>query len=210
MPFDFKKEDVSYRAKTTPQILMLPETNFLTVEGRGDPNAPDGLYQRAVKQLFTVAYTLKMSRKNGYEIPGFFDYVAPPLESFWWQKDLADYQDKNRFYWIAALRLPDFVTRVDLDWAIQTVQKKKKLDCSAVGFQPVQEGLCVQSLHIGPYDSEPETLARMDAFLAEKGYENDLQNGRLHHEIYLSNPQRVPPEKQKTILRHPIRPKSSK
>lgn len=204
MPFDFKKEP-PYRATPAPQILTPPAANFLTVEGQGDPNEPDGAYQQAVSRLFSVAYTLKMSGKNGYAIPGFFDYVVPPLESFWRQKGELDLTDKSRFHWVAALRLPDFITPKDLDWAKEAAQKKKKLDCSPVAFRRIEEGLCVQALHLGPYDTESETVARMNAFLAQQGCQTDLENGRLHHEIYLTQPQRTAPEKWKTILRHPIR-----
>lgn len=181
--------------------------NYIAVRGSGNPNQEDGAYKQAVGVLYGVAYTLKMSKKSGYQIEGFFEYVVPPLEGFWWQegKTGVDYADKSGFQWIAMIRLPDFVTRENFAWAVSEAERKKKLDCSSAEFLTVEEGLCVQIMHLGPYDSEPETVAQMDAYLAEQGYENDLSETRRHHEIYLSDPRRAAPEKWKTVIRHPIK-----
>ena len=211
MAFDFKKEYREfYLPKNTPEIVTVPAANYIAVCGRGDPNEPDGAYQRAIAVLYAVAYTLKMSYKTDYRIQGFYEYVVPPLEGFWEQegKDGIDYADKAAFRWISVIRLPDFVTEADLRWAAETAGKKKKLDCSSAEFLTVEEGLCVQIMHNGPFDDEPATVALMDRFLAERGYENDLGPERLHHEIYLSDARRVPPEKWKTVIRHPIREKA--
>lgn len=208
MAFDFKKEyKECYGAKETPRILSLPPVNYIGVRGMGDPNEPEGAYQRAMGVLYAVAYTLKMSYKTEYKMDGFFEYVVPPLEGFWWQENGKgiDYGNKDGFQWISVLRLPDFVTQKDFAWAVETAEKKKKLDCSSAEFLTVEEGLCVQILHVGDYDDEPATVARMDKYLQEQGYETDITQSRLHHEIYLSDPRRVPPEKWKTIIRHPIR-----
>ena len=211
MAFDFKKEYREiYLPKNKPELVTVPAANYIAVRGTGDPNEPDGAYQRAIAVLYAVAYTLKMSYKTDYRIRGFYEYVVPPLEGFWEQegRDGIDYSDKAAFRWISVIRLPDFVTQADLRWAAETAGKKKKLDCSAAEFLTVDEGLCVQIMHNGPFDDEPATVALMDRFLAERGYENDLGPGRLHHEIYLSDARKVPPEKWKTVIRHPIREKA--
>ena len=208
MAFDFKKElKELYMPKKTPAIVNVPSANFIAVSGKGDPNLPDGEYQRAVSILYAVAYTLKMSYNTEHTITGFFEYVVPPLEGFWWQDGMngVNYSDKSLFNWISVIRLPDFVTETDFEWAVAEASKKKKLDCSSAEFLTVSEGLCVQMLHIGSYDSEPETVAAMERYIAENGYVNDLCNKRLHHEIYLSDPRKAAPEKLKTIIRHPVR-----
>ncbi|MBR0537557.1 MAG: GyrI-like domain-containing protein [Clostridia bacterium] len=208
MPFDFKKEYKEfYLPKNRPEIVNVPAANFVAVRGEGDPNEAGGAYQQAIGVLYAVAYTLKMSYKTDYRIEGFYDYVVPPLEGFWRQagKDGIDYSDKAAFCWISVIRLPDFITKKDFDWAVGTASVKKKLDCSAAEFLTVDEGLCVQMMHLGAYDGEPATVALMDRYLEENGYQNDLSDTRLHHEIYLSDPRKVPPEKWKTVIRHPIR-----
>ena len=212
MPFNFKKEyRDQYNAKTMPSVVEIPPANYITVRGKGDPNAAGGSYQQALSVLYTVAYTLKMSWKTDYRIEGFYPYVVPPLEGFWWQpgRDGIDYGAKAEFCWISAIRLPDFIQKADLAWDAEQAQRRKKLDCSKAEFLTVSEGLCVQMMHIGSYDDEPATLADMAAWLAEHGYREDFSAGRLHHEIYLSDPRKTAPEKWRTILRHPIAPLSS-
>ena len=208
MPFDFKKEYKElYQPKSKPQIVEVPPMNYIAVRGTGDPNEDDGAYQQAISVLYAVAYTLKMSCKTDYKIAGFFEYVVPPLEGFWWQDDVdgVNYADKSGFHWISVIRLPDFVTKSDFDWAVETAAKKKKLDCSSAKFLTIEEGLCVQMMHVGSYDDEPASVALMDDYLTENGYVNDLTAERLHHEIYLSDPRKTAPEKRKTVLRHPIK-----
>lgn len=208
MAFDFKKEYKEfYLPKNKPEIVTVPRANYIAVWGEGDPNQEGGAYQQAISVLYAVAYTLKMSYKTDHKIEGFFEYVVPPLEGFWWQEGIVgvNYSDKSIFQWLSVIRLPDFVTLADFDWAVETAGKKKGLDCSAAELLTIDEGLCVQIMHLGPYDTEPETVALMDDFLAEKGYVNDLSDTRRHHEIYLSDPRKTPPEKWKTVIRHPIR-----
>jgi len=208
MPFDFKKEYKEfYLPPAKPTIVTVPKANYIAVRGKGNPNDEGGAYQQAIGILYAVAYTLKMSYKTDHRIEGFYDYVVPPLEGFWWQDgiDGIDYSDKSTFCWISVIRLPDFITKADFDWAVQTASKKKKIDCSTVEFLTIEEGLCVQIMHIGPYDDEPASVALMDKFLAENGYENDLSSTRLHHEIYLSDARKVAPENWKTVIRHPIK-----
>lgn len=208
MAFDFKKElKEFYMAKNKPEIIKVPKSNYLAVRGKGDPNEEGGAYQQAIGVLYAVAYTLKMSYKTEHKIEGFFEYVVPPLEGFWWQDHVegVDYSNKSAFNWISAIRLPDFVTRTDFEWAVETAAKKKKLDCSSVEFMTIDEGLCVQIMHTGPFDEEPSTVALMDAFLEQNGYWNDFSEARLHHEIYITDARRVPPEKWKTVIRHPIK-----
>ncbi len=208
MAFDFKKEFKEfYMPKNKPEIVIVPKANYIAVRGKGDPNSKDGEYKNAINLLFGIAFTLKMSYKTDYKIDGYFEYVVPPLEGFWWQDgiDGIDYTDKSTFQWISVIRLPDFVTKKDFDWAIQTATEKKKTAFSAVEFLTIDEGLCVQIMHVGPFDNEPATCALMDEFLAKNGYENDFSDGRLHHEIYLSDARKVAPEKMKTVIRHPIK-----
>ena len=185
MPFDFKKEYKEfYLPKNEPEIVTVPRANYIAVRGTGDPNEENGAYQRAIGVLYAVAYTLKMSRRAGYEIDG---------------------ARKSDFRWISVLRLPDFITKADFDWAAETAAKKKKLDCSAAEFLTVDEGLCVQIMHLGSFDSEGESVAKMDEFLRANGYENDLCDARWHHEIYLFDPRRVAADRRKTVIRHPVR-----
>ena len=208
MPFDFKKEYKElYQPKSKPQITAVPPMNYIAVRGTGDPNEDGGAYQQAISVLYAVAYTLKMSYKTDYKIAGFFEYIVPPLEGFWRQDDVdgVNYADKSGFHWISVIRLPDFVTKTDFDWAVQTAAKKKHLDCSSAEFLTIEEGLCVQMMHVGSYDDEPASVAVMDEYLAQNGYANDLTAERLHHEIYISDPRKTAPEKRKTVIRHPIK-----
>ncbi|MBO6064659.1 MAG: GyrI-like domain-containing protein [Bacteroidales bacterium] len=210
MAFDFKKEYKEfYLPPGKPVIVTVPKANYIAVRGKGDPNDEGGAYQQAIGVLYGVAYTLKMSYKTDHRIEGFYDYVVPPLEGFWWQEgiDGVDYSDKSTFCWISVIRLPDFITRADFDWAVEIASKKKKIDCSGAEFLTIDEGLCVQIMHIGPFDAEPATIALMDRFLETNGYENDFSTTRLHHEIYLSDARKVAPENWKTVIRHPIKKK---
>lgn len=210
MAFDFKKEYKEfYMPGNKPEIINVPVANYIAVRGKGNPNTPDGEYQQAISVLYAVAYTLKMSYKTDYKIKGFFEYVVPPLEGFWWQDNVdgVDYGNKDAFNWISVIRLPDFITKKDFEWAIEAATQKKKLDCSKAEFLTIEEGLCVQIMHIGSFDNEPESVAIMDAFLEENGYENDINEKRLHHEIYMSDARKVAPEKWKTVIRHPIKRK---
>lgn len=211
MAFDYKKEYREfYMPKRTPEIVEIPEMNFAAVRGSGDPNEADGEYKAAIGLLYAVAFTIKMSKKGDHRIDGYFDYVVPPLEGFWWQKDICgvDYGQKALFQWISMIRLPDFVTEKDFLWAVAEAERKKKQDFSKVQFLTVKEGLCVQCLHIGPFDKEPATVALMDRYLQENGYENDFSENRRHHEIYLSDARRVAPERWRTVIRHPVKRQS--
>ena len=212
MAFDFKKEYKElYMPGRKPEIVNVPGINYIAVRGKGNPNLEGGEYKQAVSILYAVAYTLKMSYKTDYKIDGFFEYVVPPLEGFWWQEntDGVDYGNKDSFHWISVIRLPDFVNREHFKWAVTIAAKKKQLDCSRAEFLTVDEGLCVQVMHIGPFDDEPQTVALMDAFIEEQGYVNDLNGSRLHHEIYLSDATKTAPEKLKTVIRHPVREKNN-
>ena len=228
MAFDFKKEYKEfYLPKDKPDIVKVPSLNYIAVRGEGDPNQEDGDYKKAIGLLYGIAFTIKMSKKGDHQIDGYFDFVVPPLEGFWWQAerypldailqsdrtgrregmDGIDYAHKEDFHWISVIRLPDFVTKNDFRWAIEEATKKKKLDFSKVEFLTVEEGLCVQCMHIGSYDDEPITVAMMHEFMERQGYELDITDKRLHHEIYLSDARKVAPEKLKTVIRHPIKPK---
>ena len=210
MVFDFKKEYKElYVPKTTPGIFQVPQMNFIAVRGTGDPNEEKGEYQQALEMLYPIAYTLRMSEKTEYQIAEFHPYVVPPLEGFWWQEGIkgVDYANKKTFQFISLLRLPDFVRQQDVQWAIEQATIKKKRDFSKVEWLTYEEGLCVQCLHVGPYDEEPQTTAKMHEFLLQQGYQLDITDVRYHHEIYLSDPRRTASDKLRTVLRHPIKKK---
>ena len=213
MAFDYKKEYKEYYLPAQhPHIITIPPMNYLAVCGHGDPNLEGGEYKRSIELLYAIAFTLKMSKKSDYQIKGYFDYVVPPLEGFWWQDgqvQAIDYTNKDQFNFISAIRLPDFITRTDFDWAVKTATEKKCQDFSKVQFLSYDEGLCVQCLHLGSYDSEPATITAMSQHTTEQGYELDIQNPRYHHEIYLSDPRRCSEDKLKTVIRHPIKKSNS-
>ena len=208
MAFDFKKEYKEYYMPgNKPSIVTVPSMNYIAVRGHGDPNQEGGDYKQSIGLLYGIAFTIKMSKKGDRQIEGYFDYVVPPLEGFWWQDDVdgIDYEHKEDFNWISAIRLPDFVTKTDFDWAIEEATKKKKQDFSKVEFLTCDEGLCVQCMHIGSYDDEPATVQMMHEYMEEQGYDLNITDQRLHHEIYLSDARKVAPEKLKTVIRHPIK-----
>lgn len=209
MVFDYKKEYKEfYLPARQPSIVEVPAMNYLAVRGRGDPNIEYGEYKQSIGLLYAIAFAIKMSKKGERRIEGYFDYVVPPLEGFWWQDGMTaeiDYSRKNDLNFISVIRLPDFVTRSDFDWAVQEATRKKHQDFSKVEFLTYQEGTCVQCMHIGSYDDEPQSVAEIHRFMQEQGYALDIQNPRYHHEIYLSDPRRCDVAKLKTVIRHPIR-----
>ena len=210
MAFDYKKEyKAYYQPPKKPVLIEIPPMQFIAVRGKGDPNAEGGAYQQALSVLYAVAYTIRMSKKAGWDINGFFEYVVPPLEGLWQQSGSEngelDYSRKNDFSWISMIRLPEFVTEADVRHAIAEATRKKALDCSVAEYFTYHEGLCVQCMHLGPYDSEPETIAQMTQYLAAQGCTEDHAETRLHHEIYLSDPRRNAPEKLKTVIRIPAK-----
>ena len=208
MAFDYKKAYKKfYLPPKKPGIVTIPAMNFLAVRGQGDPNDESGAYKQALSMLYAMAFTIKMSKLGKHKLEGYFDYVIPPLEGLWWQKGVhgVDYTRKAEFRWISLIRLPEFVTKEVFDWAVREATEKKRQDFSKVEFFSWEEGLCVQCMHIGPYDDEPATVAAMGAYAAEQGYELDFSQGRFHHELYLSNVRRCKPEKLKTVIRQPVR-----
>ena len=208
MAFDFTKEHREfYMPPKKPGIVEIPPMNYLAVRGKGDPNEENGEYSKAIGLLYGVAYTVKMSYKGPYKIEGFFEYVVPPLEGFWWQggRTAIDYSHKEEFNWISLIRLPDFVSENDFNWAIDEATRKKKTDFSSVELFAYHEGVCVQCMHIGSYDDEPATILAMERFAAENGYVIDITQNRYHHEIYLKDPRKTAPEKLKTVIRHPVK-----
>ena len=212
MAFDFKKEYKEYYLPPRKPVLVeIPEMNFIAVSGKGDPNEESGKYSNAMNLLYGIAYTLKMSYKGDYKISGFFEYVVPPLEGFWWQDGTrgVDYSRKDEFQWISLIRLPDFVSEADFEWARAEAAVKKKADFSAAQFLTYDEGLCVQCMHIGSYDDEPATISAMADFANENGYVIDITENRYHHEIYLSDPRKTEISKLKTVVRHPVKKRDS-
>ena len=208
MAFDYKKEYKEfYMPKNKPGFVEVPAINYIAVRGKGNPNVEGSAYQESIGLLYAVAFTIKMSKKGDHHIDGYFDYVVPPLEGFWWQEGVQgiDYAHKENFQFISVIRLPDFVTKEDFDWAVKETAQKKNCDFDKVEFWTYNEGRCVQCMHIGSYDNEPETVARMHDFMNSQGYELDINDKRMHHEIYLSDARRTAPEKLKTVIRHPVR-----
>ncbi len=208
MAYDFKKEQKEiYKPGGKPSIINIPKMNYIAVRGKGNPNEENGEYAKAIQTLYPIAYAIRMSYKTDYKIEGYFEYVVPPLEGFWWISDLKgmDYNRKDDLEWISVLRLPDFVTLKDFEWAVNQVESKKKLDCSKAEFLTYDEGLCVQCMHTGAFDDELKTVELMQKFLSENGYVEDFEGGRKHHEVYLSDIRKVDVEKWKTIVRHPIK-----
>jgi len=208
MAFDYKKEYKEfYLPKNRPEIIKIPLMNFIAVRGKGDPNDEEGEYKKAIDLLYASAYTLKMSGKGGHEIDGFFDYVVPPLEGFWWMDGAAgmDYGRKDKLSWISVIRLPDFIKEEDVHWATGEASRKKGKDFSKVEFFAYDEGLCVQCLHLGPYDDEPLTVGLMERYASDNGYRIDITDERYHHEIYLSDSRKCAPEKLRTVIRHPVK-----
>ncbi len=206
--FDYKKEyKAFYLPPKKPGIVDIPTMNFLAVRGKGDPNEEGGAYKESIGSLYSVAYTIKMSKLGSHKLEGYFDYVVPPLEGFWWQEGVqgVDYSRKEDFQWISLIRLPDFVTKEAFEWACGEAAWKKGKDFSNVEYLTYTEGLCVQCMHVGPYDEEPATLEKMMTYVREKGYGSDFSVGRYHHEIYLSDIRKCRPENLKTVIRHPIK-----
>ncbi len=201
-----------YAPGTSPSLIEVPSMKFLMVEGHGNPNDHDGEYKKAVELLYSISYTIKMSCK-GSKQPGIYDYVVPPLEGLWWMGDDNDYDfsKKDHYCWVSMIRQPDFISEAMFAEALQTVAKKKSsLDVSKAKLESFREGLCVQCMHIGPYDEEPATVAKIDAYISQSGKKNAIStlssDGKMlrHHEIYLSNPLTTKPASMKTILRHPV------
>ena len=208
MVFDYKKEYKEfYMPKNKPAIVEIPTMNYIAVRGKGDPNAEGSEYKASIGLLYGIAFTIKMSKKGSHQIDGYFDYVVPPLEGLWWQENAKgiDYSRKSDFQFISMIRLPDFVTKADFEWAIKEASDKKQTDFSKVEFFTYEEGVCVQCMHIGAYDDEPDTIKMMQEFIDSEGYKLDITDKRLHHEIYLSDARRVAPERLKTVIRHPIK-----
>ena len=208
MAFDYKKEYKEfYMPANKPSIIIVPKMNYIAVRGKGNPNDESGEYKDSIGLLYAIAFTIKMSYKGSHKIDGYFEYVVPPLEGFWWQEgsDTIDYANKSGFNFISLIRLPDFVTEADFDWAVQEATKKKKADFSKVEFLTYDEGVCVQCMHVGSYDDEPKTVALMHEYMAANGYVLDISESRYHHEIYLSDPRKCAGEKLKTVVRHPIK-----
>ncbi len=209
MAFDYKKGYKEfYMPKNKPSIVKIPKMNYIAVRGKGNPNDENGEYKKSIELLYGIAYTIKMSYKTDYKIEGFFEYVVPPLEGFWWQdgmNDTIDYNNKEEMCFISVIRLPDFVTKKDFDWAVEEATRKKKQDYSKVEFFTYDEGICVCSMHIGSYDDEPSTINLMHKYMRENGYELDINDKRYHHEIYLSDPRKCDVSNLKTVIRHPIK-----
>lgn len=210
MAFDYKKEYKEfYMPKAKPSIVTVPKMNYIAVRGKGNPNDENGEYKASIGLLYGIAFTIKMSKLGDHKIDGYFDYVVPPLEGFWWQEGLKgiDYARKEDFHFISVIRLPDFVTKAEFDRAVAEATRKKKTDFSHVEFFSYDEGECVQCMHIGSYDNEPATVAAMHEYMEQSGYALDISDTRYHHEIYLSDPRKCDVSKLKTVVRHPIKRK---
>jgi hypothetical protein len=212
---DYKKEYKDlYMPKAKPSIIDVPPMNFIMIDGTGDPNIEGGEYKQAVELLYGLSYSIKMSKMGSSKIDGYFEYVVPPLEGLWWLSDNShfDFSMKKKFCWTAMIRQPEFVTEEVFKWACSEISKKKpEPDTSKARLQLFKEGLCVQIMHIGPFDDEPQTIEKIDAFIKENNYKDaisDIQPDgmiRRHHEIYLSDPRKIELSKMKTVIRHPVK-----
>ena len=207
--FDFKKayKDL-YLPKETPELITVPVMRYIAVDGAGDPNEPEGAYSKALALLYALCYTIKMSKMGTFAVDGYYDYVVPPLEGFWQMDDGApgvDYTRKSGFTWTSLIRQLEFVTPGVFAWACDEVRRKKGLDPTPARLIDIDEGLCVQCLHVGPFDDEPATVAKMERYMAENGLVPDFSNARRHHEIYLGDPRKCAPDKQRSVLRHPVK-----
>ncbi len=207
---DYKKEYKDlYMPKNTPSIINVPKMIFIMVDGKGDPNTSKE-YENAMNVLYGLSYTIKMSKMGNNNIEGYFDYVVPPLEGFWDGEegyfDGLNIMDKSKFIWTSMIRQSEFVTKEVYNWALEQLKKKKpELDYSNVKYEVLEEGICVQIMHIGSYDAERESIAKMNEYIEKNGYANDFENGRRHHEIYLGDPRKTKPENLKTVIRHPVK-----
>ena len=211
LKFDFKKEYKSiYLQKTAPVLVDVPPMTYLCVDGKGDPNTSRE-YKDALAVLYGLSYTIKMSKMDGSQPQGYFDYVVPPLEGLWWMEKREGFDgihitDKSCFCWTSMIGLPSFVSRQVLEQAKEKLHKKNPdLDLSHARMETLTEGLCAQIMHLGPYDGEPGTIRQMQAFLEAEGYITDINEPRKHHEIYFNDPRKTAPEKLKTIIRHPVK-----
>lgn len=202
--FDFKKEYKDlYLPKQKPMRIHVPKMSFLAVDGEGDPNGD--AYQNAVSALYSISYTIKMSKMGQSRPAGYFDYVVPPLEGLWWTPGPFELFERADWLWSAMIRQPEFVNSETLAWAKeQSAKKKPDIDTSVVTLTELTEGDCVQMMHIGPFATEPETLAAMHAYMEAQGLRDDVGSVRKHHEIYLNDPRKTAPDKLKTVLRHPV------
>lgn len=196
---DFKKTERAFYQPKKLSIVDLPPMNFMTIDGAGAPSGT--AFQTAISLLYPVAYAISMSYKNAeFEIPGFEPFVVPPLEGLW-TSQTADYQgNKDELIWKIMLRLPDFVTPEILEKAKKISRAKKNMDFSAIKFEQLTDGPCVQMLHLGSYDEENTSFDKMANFADEQGYQPLYKNFH-HREIYLSDFRKTAPEKLKTVLR---------
>lgn len=206
---DYKKQQKNlYIPGKKPYIVEVPKMTFIMIDGSGNPNTSE-TYQAALETLYGLSFTIKMSKMNGSQPDGYFEYVVPPLEGLWWTYGIAfdgiNVTDKDSFCWTSMIRQPEFVTREVFERAKDTLSKKKpNLNLSAARLEVFEEGLCAQIMHIGPYDDEPATIVKLEQFISEQGYTLDINEERKHHEIYLSDPRRTAAEKLRTVIRHPI------
>ena len=195
----YKEHKAEYVAKKTPALVKVAPARYLTIEGIGEPGGED--FQAKVQAMYGVAFTIKMTRK----FVGKGDYKVCHLEGLWWAgANKHDFMSvpKDRWKWKLLIRVPEFISADDLSSAKAALREKgKPPEFEQVRLETIDEGPCVQMLHVGPYADEPASLAAMAAFAEEEG----VAFHGLHHEIYLSDPRRVPPERVRTILRHPVK-----
>ncbi|GHU23087.1 transcriptional regulator [Spirochaetia bacterium] len=205
---DYKKENKElYLPKTTPGIINVPEMNYVAIDGKGNPNDENGEFNEGISVLYSIQYTIKMSKKKNDIPEGYFDYVVPPLEGFWWVDDKNDIGNKSKYIWTIVIRLPEFVDKKIFEWACDEVVKNKKINTEKAKYVKINEGLCVQCMHIGPFDDEPKTIKLIDKYIEQNNLMNDINKERWHHEIYLSDFRKVKSEKMKTVLRIPVKNK---
>ena len=198
----YKLHKDQYAASKNPQIVEIPQARYLAITGRGEPGGKE--FSSKIGALYGMAYTIKMTRK----FAGMQDYSVCKLEcQLWLDGDSTDFSNtpREQWNWKFLIRTPDFIEEDDLESAVKKLlEKGKEPEVKQVKLESISEGLCVQALHVGPYDRECETIEKMMTFAGEQGFEFH----GTHHEIYLSDPRRISPERLKTILRMPLRKKN--
>lgn len=204
--FDFKKEYKNlYSSKQKPILIDVPSLNYIMISGSGKPTGEN--YQNAMQILYALTYTIKMSKMGDKNIDGYYEYVIPPLEGLWYLSNgKLDFNvNKDEWLWTSMIAQPNFVSNDIFNWALDECKNKKPyLDFSNTRFESFKEGLCVQCMHIGPYDDESRTITKIDKYINDNNLINVTSHNRKHHEIYLSDPRRTPAERLRTILRIPV------
>ncbi|QVK19608.1 GyrI-like domain-containing protein [Mycoplasmatota bacterium] len=185
-------------------LIDVESMHFIMVNGIGDPNNNDQ-FEEAIKLLYGLSYTIKMSYKKNKQPGDYYKYVVAPLEGLWWiDEGEFSFKERSNWKWTLMIRQPSFVHNELFNWAYGEFKKKHPEITLVPRLEEFHEGLCAQFMHIGPYSEEEESVKKLNQFILDEGLTDTLGKGGKHHEIYISDPRRVQPGKLKTVLRHPI------